>query len=240
MNTPLNDTIEDGEIIEEIESSDDDDCVVLEPSVHRIEIRDENENDEDDDDDNENDNDDTEKSSDLPNDDMPTCSSFIIDKKRDPQLAWKKQKSKAKNCLYIKKTAVIIDSITIDDSFDQSCRTDSPVQIVDDRKPIALQNEPPIDESVIIVEDCGEDFIPLPADDVDPKPKRVKACVDQKVRSTPKRVRERMNDSLFTTTERKKLADYNSNTYNPGTTEGDAPITHKRPIVIDGSNVAFG
>ncbi|ALC40822.1 CG42360, partial [Drosophila busckii] len=55
--------------------------------------------------------------------------------------------------------------------------------------------------------------------------------------ATPKRLR--MSESLFTSTERKKLLDYNSNTYNPG--EDDSiPTNHKRFIIIDGSNVAFG
>lgn len=219
----LNSTVEEGEIIEEIESSDDDDCVVVEPAVYRIEINDEDE--------------DVERGTvDGSNDDVPTSSTFIIDKKRDPQLAWQKSKPNArKGFFYVKKRAVVIDRITIDDSLDQSSRADSPIKIVEDRKPITDEQKPPTnDESVIFV---SEDFIPLPADEEEPKTKRGN---ESKSQTTPKRIRQRMNDSLFTTTERKTLAAYNSNTYNPGTTEDQVSVTHKRPIIIDGSNVAFG
>lgn len=191
--------------------------------MHRIEIKDEDE--------------DVERGIDEgSNDDVPTSSSFIIDKKRDPQLAWQKSKPNArKGFIYAKKTAVVIDSITIDDSLDQSSQANSPIKIVDERKPIAAEKKPSSnDESVIFV---SEDFIPLQADDKEPKTKRVK---EAKAEATPKRIRQRMNDSLFTTTERKTLAAYNSNTYNPGTTEDQVSVTHKRPIIIDGSNVAFG
>lgn len=214
----LNNTIEEGEIIE---SSDDDDCIVVEPAVHRIQIKDEDE-------------DIKRRIDEGSNDDVPTSSSFIIDKKRDPKLAWQKREPNArKGFFYVKKNTVVVDSITIDDSLDQSLRADSPIKIVDDRKPIVTEKPPSNDESVIFV---SEDFIPLPADD-EPKTKRVK---ESKAEATPKRVRQRMNDSLFTTTERKTLAAYNSNTYNPGTTEDQVSVTHKRPIIIDGSNVAFG
>lgn len=219
----LNSTVEEGEIIEEIESSDDDDCIVVEPAVHWFEINDEDEV--------------VERGTvEGSNDDVPTSSTFIIDKKRDPQLAWQKSKPNArKGFFYVKKRAVVIDRITIDDSLDQSSRADSPIKIVEDRKPITDEQKPPTnDESVIFV---SEDFIPLPADEEEPKTKRVN---ESKSQTTPKRIRQRMNDSLFTTTERKTLAAYNSNTYNPGTTEDQVSVTHKRPIIIDGSNVAFG
>jgi len=51
-----------------------------------------------------------------------------------------------------------------------------------------------------------------------------------------------MNDSFFTTEEKKKLGDYNTNTFNPTEEAGEAsnkPKTNKRFVIIDGSNVAF-
>ncbi|KAL7738676.1 hypothetical protein ACLKA6_006962 [Drosophila palustris] len=220
----MNETIEDGEIIEEIESSDDDDCIVLDPIVDHIDIGE--------------DSSDTESTSsqtnmDLNDDNIPTTSRFVLDRKGEYGLAWqtengfsypKRNNNNSKSC----------DNkcIVIDDSFESSS---SPMKFVEDRKP---NNS--IDDSVIFVKDCKgeEDFIPLPADEVR-APKRERKNKDAKVEPTPK-VMRRMNESLFTTTERKKLDNYNSNTYNPGTKVSSTADSNKRPIIIDGSNVAFG
>lgn len=42
---------------------------------------------------------------------------------------------------------------------------------------------------------------------------------------------------LFTRAEKKQLQAYNSNAYNPNA--GEAIKSKKRPVIIDGSNVAF-
>ncbi|XP_017108488.3 uncharacterized protein [Drosophila bipectinata] len=98
-------------------------------------------------------------------------------------------------------------------------------------------------QAVIVVDDSivVEDFIPLSSGNQSEK------RIGRKRRSStnktpPKKVRTRMNDSLFTKSEKKKLGDYNSNTYNPAAHESqtaDAPKSNKRAVIIDGSNVAF-
>lgn len=46
-----------------------------------------------------------------------------------------------------------------------------------------------------------------------------------------------MYSDLFTRNEKKQLEVYNSNAYNPNAGEGFT--AKKRPVIIDGSNVAF-
>ncbi|KAH8269479.1 hypothetical protein KR018_003892, partial [Drosophila ironensis] len=130
----------------------------------------------------------------------------------------------------------------------------------------AVDTEPEEDESCIILDDSSdplseekevskvngdsiidldhtqdvEDFIPLMSDE---KPKEIKT--QEKVApSTAKKpiASARMNDSLFTKSEKKKLGDYNSNAYNPSSKESTSsgePKSNKRFVIIDGSNVAF-
>ncbi|XP_064541405.1 NEDD4-binding protein 1-like isoform X2 [Drosophila montana] len=242
VNAPINED----EIIEEIESSDEDDCIVLEPSVAKINI----------DDDSEDESTKEPTSSSNADDDNPTFSRFEVDRKREVRL-WESFSNGTShpvaypiNCASPAKnndTCIIID-----DSFDNLHRNNSPVRIIDDRREpaVASVQKPPtsqkpentLDDSVIFVQ---EDFIPLSNDrgDDDHGAKRKRNMKSKedgpKLNKTPRMTIQRMNESLFTTTERKKLADYNSNTYNPGI-EMDGPVSHKRPIIIDGSNVAFG
>ncbi|KAH8372291.1 hypothetical protein KR093_010941 [Drosophila rubida] len=224
----MSETIEEGEIIEEIESSDDD-CIVVSPTVDKITI----------------DCDECgEPASNLSkhpptntvNADIPTCSSFVIDKKGSYQ-----RPSLPNNGLLYPTNAIDVSCIAIDDSLDSESDDDSPVDINDDRKCNVVKTEAntSINDSVIFVKEtkATEDFIPLPAEEKALYARRAKKGNITKAEPTP-RVLKRMNESLFTTTERKKLADYNSNTYNPGTKVSVAD-SNKRPIIIDGSNVAF-
>ncbi|KRF79185.1 endoribonuclease rege-1 isoform X2 [Drosophila virilis] len=237
---------EEAEIIEEIESSDEDDCIVLEPNVAKINIDDDSE-------------DETiskePASSNALNDDNPTFSRFEVDRKRDFHLWESFSNSSSHPAVYPVKSASSATNndtcIIIDDSFDNLNRNHSPFRIIDDRrdaavasvkKPPTLNPENTLDDSVIFVQ---EDFIPLSNDRYDDdngskRKRNMKSKEDgSKFNKTPRMTTQRMNESLFTTTERKKLADYNSNTYNPGI-EMNGPVSHKRPIIIDGSNVAFG
>ncbi|KAH8401228.1 hypothetical protein KR009_003918, partial [Drosophila setifemur] len=210
-----NDTIEDGEIVEELLSSDDDDCVLVESPKVTINLdEDEGRNKK-------------EGSSENRNNVLKT--GFIFeDSHRETALI---RKPKSEN-------ALLYSTILKSESADISC------VILDDSESIPKPIQLPKDDndSVIIVEDPieGEDFIPLPSDE--PKVK-----IDRKRRSSTgagpsRKVNRRMNDSLFTTAEKKQLGDYNRNTYNPEETTGDTNSTaksNKRSIIIDGSNVAF-
>lgn len=234
------------EIIEEIESSDEDDCIVLEPNVAKINIDDDSE-------------DETMNkepaNSNAMYDDNPTFSRFEVDRKREIRLWESFSNSSSHPAAYPVKSASPATNndtcIIIDDSFDNLNRNHSPVCIIDDRRDAAVASvkKPPtikpdntLDDSVIFVQ---EDFIPLSNDRCDDgngskRKRHMKSKEDgSKLNKTPRMTTQRMNESLFTTTERKKLADYNSNTYNPGM-EMNGPVSHKRPIIIDGSNVAFG
>ncbi|KAH8234175.1 hypothetical protein KR038_002826, partial [Drosophila bunnanda] len=99
------------------------------------------------------------------------------------------------------------------------------------------------EDSVILLEDSigGEDFIPL----MNPLPKNVtkfKQKTLKKAANLSKKKRGRMNLSQFTSAERKKVGDYNRNTFNPTEETDEANGRHKsnkRSIIIDGSNVAF-
>jgi len=98
-------------------------------------------------------------------------------------------------------------------------------------------------DSVIFIEDTigTEDFIPIPSYSP-PLRNGKKKRRSVRLAETPKRKTARMSDSLFTTAEKKKLGDYNRNTFNPSEEAGetsDKPKTNKRSIIIDGSNVAF-
>jgi len=169
------------------------------------------------------------------NDNIPTSSRFVIDKKGEPSLSWVTSNGSSYPIRTNDSESTENECIIVEDSFDSSKMGGSPMKIVEDRKP---SNS--LDDSVIFIQDCkgAVDFIPLPADEV-PNPKRGRKDKDVKVEKTP-RVMKRMNESLFTTTERKKLDNYNSNTYNPGTKVSTTANSNKRPIIIDGSNVAFG
>ncbi|XP_034475744.1 NEDD4-binding protein 1 isoform X2 [Drosophila innubila] len=218
----MNETIEDGEIIEEIVSSDEDDCIVLDAVVEQVDV-------EEDSSDNETAS--RQSNTDL-NDNIPTSSRFVVDRIGEYGLSWSTNNGFSYPIRNTDYKSNDNKCIIIDDSFETSS---SPMKSVEDHKPNNL-----MDDSVIFIQDCKseEDFIPLPADEK-PVLKRVKKGKDVKAEPTPKIMR-RMNESLFTTTERKKLDNYNSNTYNPGTKVSSTADSNKRPIIIDGSNVAFG
>ncbi|XP_001986814.2 uncharacterized protein LOC6559395 isoform X2 [Drosophila grimshawi] len=255
----LNTTMEEGEVIEEIESSDDDDCIILDPDVSN-KCLDDNTNE-------------------VPpiktlttsneDDNIPSCSHFEVDTKPERQLfdIWSKRSGRGfvYPGRYTPLSASNDSCIVLDDSYDN--RDECSVAITDDRQHPNMSKEKltqkqkstnSLDDSVIIIE---ESFIPLPTDDKPKKPlnKKYKRWEQKKLGdqasqkkqpvennvgmgvNPPKMYRQRMSPQLFTTTERKKLADYNSNTYNPDKETGaDEPISNKRSIIIDGSNVAFG
>ncbi|XP_017867384.1 PREDICTED: NEDD4-binding protein 1 isoform X1 [Drosophila arizonae] len=224
--------VKEGEIIEEIESSDDDDCIVLEPHMTKITI---------DTDDEPDDESSKEPVAAKAEDKNTVVNFFKVDTRRRHQLWARFVNGTSQNSvLYNKSNARPLlkentSCIIIDDGGDEAKK-------VEQKQPVA-QNL--LDDSVIFVQ---EDFIPLSSgkddgagDGVSPQRKRHSKSTEDgpKAPKTPKMVTQRMNEGLFTSTERKKLADYNSNTYNPGV-ESNAPVTHKRSIIIDGSNVAFG
>ncbi|XP_068144870.1 NEDD4-binding protein 1 [Drosophila tropicalis] len=216
----LNETIEDGEIIEELDSSCDDDCIILDPSSIYIDIETEENSLK------EQTKYDTNANEKMQNNDND---SFILkDSKRNAELLWKQKTDNGLLYSTISKThkPQVLDNedtgiITIDDSFD-----------IPESKAVS-------DDSIIVL----EDYIPLSSGTELPK-------ADAKPMKKPKRPvkKTRLNDSLFTTSDRKKLTAYNTNTFNPSEEGSETEVTktesgpenHKRSIVIDGSNVAFG
>ncbi|XP_017147571.1 probable ribonuclease ZC3H12C isoform X1 [Drosophila miranda] len=211
-----NDTIEDGEIVEGLEiSDDDDDCVLLEPPTAFINIDDDE------------------------SDGEPSTSdrSFKAFKRRaellapSPQILFKDchrqtallRTSKPTNQLLYstmaKKTVSEASYIVSDDSFETA-------------RPKTSQTHA---DSVIVIDDTitEEDFIPLPPDDPILKSSKTKG---------KKWSSKRMNDSLFTSAEKKELCKYNRNTFNPSEESEETdnePKSNKRAVIIDGSNVAF-
>ncbi|XP_037954093.1 endoribonuclease rege-1 isoform X2 [Teleopsis dalmanni] len=109
------------------------------------------------------------------------------------------------------------DIIVLDETFEDT--TLKPKTVNDDS-----------DDSVLFVSDSkSPDYIPLNStntDNTSNSSQYVINCIRAKM------VR---NNSLFTKSEKKKLMQYNTNAYNPGTVE----ILRKRMIIIDGSNVAY-
>ncbi|XP_065369751.1 uncharacterized protein LOC135962006 [Calliphora vicina] len=89
------------------------------------------------------------------------------------------------------------------------------------------------DDSVIFISETnGNDFIPI-VDDLIP-PHKILKISD----ATSKPVQKlRSNRMLFTQSETKTLNKYNENAYNPG--ENKELAIGKRMVIIDGSNVAF-
>ncbi|KAH8350262.1 hypothetical protein KR067_010810, partial [Drosophila pandora] len=206
-----NDTVEDGEIVEEILSSDDD-CVLIDDSNASIDIEDEKPS---------------------TSEQMLKDLKYFEDKCREASLRIKNKTNN--NVAYSPKSHV-----DTKEEIDSSCiiLDDSSDALPDPKKKAEDANEAVIDvEETIVV----EDFIPLSSDKKNEKTTAKKRkCANNT--TPPNKVRCRMNDSLFTTSEKKKLGDYNSNTYNPATQESDtfaAPKSDKRAIIIDGSNVAF-
>uniref|UniRef100_A0A1I8PJY4 RNase NYN domain-containing protein n=1 Tax=Stomoxys calcitrans TaxID=35570 RepID=A0A1I8PJY4_STOCA len=85
-------------------------------------------------------------------------------------------------------------------------------------------------ESVIFVSDTRpNDFIPITCAADKKLTKTLKANNRQKPPAA--------YSELFTAGEKKQLEVYNTNTYNPNA--GEAITSKKRPVIIDGSNVAF-
>ncbi|XP_022222746.2 uncharacterized protein LOC111074321 isoform X2 [Drosophila obscura] len=212
-----NDTIEDGEIIEELQSSDDDDCVLLDPPTAFISI-------------DEDERDDKPSTSDKKlkackrRAELLTSPHQILFKDCHRETALLRKSKPEKKLLYstmAKKACPNASCIVLDDSFE------SPKP----KKSLTM------DDSVIVIDDTAteDDFIPLPPDE--PKENRSKNN-----KKKIKRRNNRMNDSLFTTAEKKELGKYNMNTFNP-TDESEEtdnePKSNKRAVIIDGSNVAF-
>lgn len=74
----MNETIEDGEIIEEIVSSDEDDCIVLDPVVEQVNIEEDS---------NETETESSQSNTDL-NDNIPTSSRFVVDRIGEYGFSW--------------------------------------------------------------------------------------------------------------------------------------------------------
>ncbi|XP_039479735.1 NEDD4-binding protein 1 isoform X1 [Drosophila santomea] len=198
------DSIEEGELIEELESSDDDDCVLLETPNESIRILDDD-------------------------DDEPSTSD------QQPKEIVTDYKGEAALRIAPKTENPVLYSTIVKGDFSESIiNLDESSEA--DPSPIVENND-----SVIFIEDTtGEDFIPIPS--YSPPLRRGKKRRSARIAEAPKQKTARMNDSLFTTAEKKKLGDYNTNTFNPTEEAGetsDKPKTSKRFIIIDGSNVAF-
>ncbi|XP_017015298.2 uncharacterized protein [Drosophila takahashii] len=203
-----NDTIEDGEIVEELVSSDDDDCVLLETPNVSINIEDDEE------------------------DDQPSTSGKLLKdivEDSNGEVALRVKPKTENPVLYstILKTEPPPPIINLDE--------------VPEAEPTAAVDN---NDSVIFIEDTigGEDFIPIPSYSPPLRKGKKKRRSERLKAESPKKKTARMNDSLFTTAEKKKLGDYNSNTFNPSEEAGetaDKPKTNKRSVIIDGSNVAF-
>ncbi|XP_050744215.1 uncharacterized protein LOC108022551 isoform X2 [Drosophila biarmipes] len=207
--TTVNDTIEEGEIVEELVSSDDDDCVLLETPNVSINIEDDEEDDG------------------APGTSDMLLNNIVEDCNGEAAL---RVKPKTENpVLYstVVKTGSVESVINLDEEVPEG----GPSPIVDNN------------DSVIFIEDTTgtADFIPIPSYSPPPRNGKKKRR-SARLAESPRRKTARMNDSLFTTAEKKKLGDYNSNTFNPSEEAGettDKPKTNKRSIIIDGSNVAF-
>ncbi|BFG04983.1 uncharacterized protein DMAD_03829 [Drosophila madeirensis] len=217
-----NETVEDGEIIEELQSSDDDDCVLLDPPTTFINI------DEDDDSDG----------------DGPSTSdrNFNLCKRRAEVLTSPHQ-ILFKDCR--RETALQYTSTPqkklLYSTLAQKALSDAPPIVIADSfeepKPkISL----PCSDSVIVIDDAAteDDYIPLPPNE----PKENGSSKKNRKNIKRKSKSNRMNDSLFTSAEKKVLGKYNNNTFNP-TDESEEtdnePKSNKRAVIIDGSNVAF-
>ncbi|XP_037717671.1 probable ribonuclease ZC3H12C isoform X2 [Drosophila subpulchrella] len=200
----LNDTIEDGEVVEDLVSSDDDDCVLLETPNVSINIED---------------------------DDEPCTSDKLLKdvvKDCNGEAALRIKPKTENPVLYstVLKTDLSESIINLDEVSEEVASS-----VVDNN------------DSVIFIEDTigTEDFIPIPSYSP-PLRNGKKKRRSARLAESPKRKTARMSDSLFTTAEKKKLGDYNRNTFNPSEEAGevsDKPKTNKRSIIIDGSNVAF-
>ncbi|KAH8290820.1 hypothetical protein KR054_006073, partial [Drosophila jambulina] len=217
------DDIEEGELIE---TSDDDDCVLLETTSVPINI--------------DGDESDTDAEPFSSEKFFEACQrraekiatpKIVTDSRRDVALLIK---PKSDNQLLY---SPITKSTT---SADVSC-----IELLEspESMPMPIENN---DDSVILLEDSigGEDFIPL----LNPLATNVAKQKQKSPAKSPKSTKKksgRMSISQFTSAERKKVGDYNSNTFNPTeeTDEpgpaSDKPKSNKRPIIIDGSNVAF-
>ncbi|EDV57041.2 uncharacterized protein LOC6548569 [Drosophila erecta] len=198
------DSIEEGQIVEELESSDDDDCVLLETPNESISILDDEDN------------------GPSTSDQLPK--KIVIDCNGEASL---RIKPKTQN-------AVLYSTIAKADFSDSIINLDESSEAV--QCPIVENND-----SVIFIEDStGDFFIPIPSSS--PPLRTEKKRRSARLSETPRKKTARMNDSLFTTAEKKRLGDYNSNTFNPTEEAGETfnkPKTNKRFIIIDGSNVAF-
>lgn len=158
---------------------------------------------------------------------------YVEDKCREASLRLKNKTNN--NVVYSPRSHV-----DTQEEIDSSCiiLDDSSDALHDSKRNAKEANQSVIDVDDLIV---VEDFIPLSSDKKNEK-KSAKKRRSSSSATPPQNARRRMNDSLFTASEKKKLGDYNSNTYNPATEESEtfaAPKSDKRAIIIDGSNVAF-
>ncbi|XP_030377722.1 uncharacterized protein LOC115626474 [Scaptodrosophila lebanonensis] len=203
----LEDTIEDGEILEDQQASnlsDDDDCVIIHtPSLEKIVLEDTDDDDE------------VQHEKPMTSNQARGVVDNLLyqDRKRSNDMLFKPKG--IKGLLYNTISSNCVNS-------PNSLKTNNSKCIVIDDN---------CDNSVIFVGECtAADFIALPPDD--PKPPRRKIDVSKKLKNSLK------SDDIYTTVEKRQLNAYNSNTYNPSAAE-DKPASGKRPILIDGSNVAF-
>ncbi|KMY96388.1 uncharacterized protein LOC6736101 [Drosophila simulans] len=203
-NLKKNDSEDEGEIVTELDSSDDDDCVLLDTSNESIRILD----DEDDE----------------PSTSDQLLKQIIMDCNGEAALRITPKTENPVLYSTIGKQNSSDSIINLDDTFEAV-----PSLIVDSN------------DSVILIEDTsGEDFIPIPS--YSQQLREGKKQKSARLAKTPNRKTARINDSFFTTEEKKKLGDYNTNTFNPTEEAGETsnkPKTNKRFIIIDGSNVAF-
>ncbi|XP_011290676.1 uncharacterized ENTR1 family protein isoform X2 [Musca domestica] len=117
-------------------------------------------------------------------------------------------------------------------SSDDSSSEEEEGEIIDDTiKKKSASNAIADDSVVFISETDSNDFIPLNDGKNNVKPQNSAAPPAKTATKT------HLYSDLFTRNEKKQLEVYNSNAYNPNAGEGFT--AKKRPVIIDGSNVAF-
>ncbi|XP_073813525.1 uncharacterized protein isoform X2 [Musca autumnalis] len=116
---------------------------------------------------------------------------------------------------------------------DSSSDEEEEGEIVDTNKNKSRTNDTADDSVVFVSETNNNNFIPLSGNGGGEN-NRVKSAHPPKSSATTKAP---MYSDLFTRNEKKQLESYNSNAYNPNAGEGFT--AKKRPVIIDGSNVAF-
>ncbi|XP_020816204.1 NEDD4-binding protein 1-like isoform X2 [Drosophila serrata] len=215
--------IEEGEIIE---TSDDDDCVLLETTNVPINL--------------------DEDESDTDTEPFSSDKFFKACQRRAEKLATPKiiKDSRRDLALLMKPKSdheLLYSTITkSESSSDNAC-----IDLLESPKsmPMPIENN---DDSVILLEDSigGEDFIPL-HNPLAKNATKLKTQTPKKASKISNKKSGRMSLSQFSSADKKKVGDYSRNTFN-ATEETDGPgqasgklKSNKRSIIIDGSNVAF-